>query len=158
MSAITTVWVLDIHPYLEYLEECFETLGKEFPWLASQTRGIYGTHWKDLQEPVSYTPREDLINWILHKELHEVFLLPTDYPSPNQLFEQAYNRLVCYFDLNWHTSVHLFIPNFYGEMTSQQIHRQGNWLYLENEINLYEKKQHALLSVIPTPSKKQFLY
>jgi len=158
MNQTKTVWVLDIYPYLEYLEQCFEHLGGEFAWLASQPRGHYQTDWKDIQDPISYTPREEFINWILLKELHEVFLLPTDYPPGNQLFEQAYNRLVCYFDLNWHTSTHLFIPHFYGEMTSQQIHRQGNWLYLENELNLYENKQHALSSVIPTPSKKQFLY
>lgn len=158
MSSTKTVWVLDIHPYLEYLEQCFDQLGHDMGWLKLHPPIDYGTGWKDIYQPVSYTPREELINWILHKELHEVFLLPTDYPAPNQLFERAHNRLVCLFNLNWYTSVHLFIPKFYGEITSQQIHRQGCWLYLENEIVTHENQQHALSPVCATPIQKQFLY
>lgn len=155
MQLQKSVWVIDINDYLVYLEECLDQLSSRWPWLTDHQPIDLHWHWQDAyrigQNP---TQRSELIDWIIQQEIYDVFYLNRPPSTYHPDFHIVHNHLVEEFDLHLYTGRFIFIPKFYGDVFTQQIHRQSCWLYIECEVDKPQYSDYAL-SAITTARRKE---
>lgn len=155
MASQKSVWVLDINDYLLYLEACLDRLVLVYPWLGDHQPIDRHWHWQDAQRiGQNPTQRSQLIDWIIEREIYDVFYLNRPPSTHHPDFQVIHNHLVVEFDLNLYTGRYLFIPKFYGDTFTQNIHRQSCWLYIECEIDKPRYSDYAL-SAITSARRKE---
>ena len=140
MAYKKTVWVIDIFDYLTFINECLDQLSFKYPWLRLCSTG----GWFDRE--VNTEQREDLIDWIIRQQIHEMFYLwPTNHYRSFDC-EHVHAELVAHFPLHTRTRHDIFIPNMYcyGDIHPGRVIRRECWLYIECEVTTSTLEQYAL--------------
>lgn len=156
-----TVWVIDIHEYLTYLEGCLDTLANKYPWLLDKTPVDRG--WREYLpyavEP-NRTQRDFLLDWIIRQEMHEVFYLWASNHYHSSDYDEVHNTLVANFDIHTRAAHDIFIPNIYGygDLHPGRIWRHYCWLYVECEVETTTLEKYAISpnATAGHPSKRSY--
>lgn len=143
MSYTRTVWVLDIYEYLEVIETYLNRLSRLYPWLNDRSPIDRSWTWWQRNPDERKTQRDLLIDWIIEKELDDVFYLCSNYPRVPE-FEQVHNSIMADVDLNRLTSRLIIIPKIYCEIHVVSIRRHAFWLYIEADIANPTKPEYVL--------------
>lgn len=150
MAYKRAIWILDGQLYLDYLDQCLQTLVYKHPWLAKEDckHTSYFQEWSLLEQVQQWrfiptTRRDALINWIIRKELEQNFYLGIRNHLHVPEFAEVHNFLSTHFDLAKHTYVHLQIPRFYGYIETRFAERLGGSIMLEVEFETLQPRSHA---------------
>lgn len=144
MAYRKTIWMLDIHDYLIYIQQYLDQLVPRHPWLAMAAP--IDKHWRWLYSSnnETLTQRDCLIDWIVREEIHQSLYLRASNHYPQEEFQLVYDWLVSNTELSYRTHHDIFIPKFYGDLHPGRVWRQSSWLYFECEVEHHVLEQYAL--------------
>jgi hypothetical protein len=102
--------------------------------------------WRSALEENPADQYNELIDWIINKELDSLYYISTKDVryGVSQEHLLIYNLLVNNYDLNRATTRYLVIPKIYSEMHDVKVRRVYNWLYINASIEDNQAKKHAL--------------
>jgi hypothetical protein len=140
MPSKRSVWILDIHDFLKYLETAFSQLGSKFPWLLD-TRAIDQNYpWTATQRFTEHrTQRDELIDWLIRKYLAEMHYIDQGLDEYSPEFNEVLDYLWEHHDYPRQARQYFWFPFLVGHLHAHAIYRQSIWLYVDLTYNPHEQ-------------------
>lgn len=146
MASKRTTFVVDIHDFVLYLEECFYRSAFRFPWLLDNQP--IELHWLFVglpQEGIDKTQRDYLIDWIVRRVLVENYYIDLCYEEPAPEFEAVFNHLQTSHDFHRQCKLYFNFPLLVGDIHPHRILRYRSWLYVDMSYNPDQQLRHHAL-------------